>query len=162
MIVEIEGKVQYPITLDPTVWIFDDRKVLLEEAFKTESNEDVVTDELEQASLRFDREVYQQKVKPPVTNSIAKYNRKELLENSYVMPIRDFLNTAEIKPEANSVELVSRFGNETISIDQLRNSLLLFSNAGKPLYDDGPIHLYFKDGSNQESPIKGISRIILK
>lgn len=33
MIVQLKGNVQFPITLDPTVWIFDDRKIKLEEAF---------------------------------------------------------------------------------------------------------------------------------
>src|SRR5690625_6189198 len=33
VIVQLAGNVGYPITLDPTVWIFDDRKVLLEEEF---------------------------------------------------------------------------------------------------------------------------------
>ena len=31
MIVQVNGNVKFPITLDPSVWIFDDRKVLLEE-----------------------------------------------------------------------------------------------------------------------------------
>ncbi len=34
MIIQIKGNVKYPITLDPSVWIFDDRKILLEDAFK--------------------------------------------------------------------------------------------------------------------------------
>lgn len=34
LIIQIKGNVKYPITLDPSVWIFDDRKILLEDAFK--------------------------------------------------------------------------------------------------------------------------------
>ncbi|QDP40051.1 hypothetical protein [Radiobacillus deserti] len=161
MIVEIEGKVKYPITLDPTVWIFDDRKIELEQAFKPDLSQENTADELEIASTRFDREVYQEKVKPPVHRTVAKHNRKDLLKKSYVMPILDFLNTAEIESDATRVELVTKNGKESISIDQLKNSFLLFSNEGKPLTEDGPIHLYFKDGSNQKYPIKGITRIIL-
>lgn len=39
MIVQLKGNVQFPITLDPTVWIFDDRKIKLEEAFLPDKEE---------------------------------------------------------------------------------------------------------------------------
>ena len=32
--------------------------------------------------------------------------------------------------------------------------ILCFSNNGKPLKEDGPVHVYFGDGSNKQNPIK--------
>ncbi|MDY0408070.1 hypothetical protein [Paracerasibacillus soli] len=56
MIVQLTGNITYPITLDPTVWIFDDRKIKLEEAFnekdklklKEKSNAQLTSERLEE------------------------------------------------------------------------------------------------------------------
>ncbi|WP_345739397.1 hypothetical protein [Virgibacillus salarius] len=79
MIVPINGKVAYPITLDPTVWIFDDRKIELEKAFTEKPVDTNDQDELERASQRWSQEVYQQNIKPPVNRSIKKYEREKNL-----------------------------------------------------------------------------------
>ena len=34
-----------------------------------------------------------------------------------------------------------------------------YSQDGKPLREDGPVHLLFADGSNIDNPIKNISAI---
>ncbi|MEC5422823.1 hypothetical protein QGM71_04835 [Virgibacillus sp. C22-A2] len=165
MIVPITGKVTYAITLDPTVWIFDDRKILLEEAFNSNvntldsENED---NELENASKRWDREVYQQKINPPVNKSIKRFEREKILKSSYVMPLDDFLANAEIDSIASAAILVTASGEVTISLDELINSYFLFARDGKPLKEDGPVHLYYKDGSNRENPIKNITKVIIK
>lgn len=162
MIVPISGNVTYSITLDPTVWIFDDRKVLLEEAFnkKQEIQED--DNELERASKRWDREVYQQNIKPPVNASIKKFEREKILANSYVMPLEDFIANAEAKQTAESAILLAGDKEIKISLHALKDSYFLFAVDGKPLKEDGPVHLYFKDGSNREDPIKHISKIVIE
>ena len=43
-IIFINGKVKFPITIDPLVWIFDDRKVEIDTYFNNEQEE---VDELE-------------------------------------------------------------------------------------------------------------------
>lgn len=40
MIIQLKGKVTYPITLDASVWIFDDRKIIFEEAFIAREEEE--------------------------------------------------------------------------------------------------------------------------
>ncbi|MFL6557062.1 MAG: peptidyl-prolyl cis-trans isomerase, partial [Bacillus sp. (in: firmicutes)] len=40
--------------------------------------------------------------------------------------------------------------------------ILGFSDKGKPLTLDGPVHVYLGDGSNQQSPIKNIKSFIIK
>lgn len=161
MIVPITGKVTYAITLDPTVWIFDDRKILLDNAFTEKKSQPEDDDELEKASQRFSRAIYQQQIKPPVNKSISRMEGKEILKNSYVMPIIEFLENAEIKPSAKDATLVTRDGDKQISLLELKNCYLLFARDGKPLREDGPVHLFYKDGSNKETPIKNINKIII-
>lgn len=164
MIVPITGNVTYTITLDPTVWIFDDRKILLEEAFKDDKHDQNEEDDLEKAADRFSQEVYQQNLKPPINKSNRSISRNEgqkFLENSYVMPISDFLTYAEINEDASNVTLQTANGEHNISLETLENSYLVFALDGKPLKEDGPVHLLYRDGSNKENPIKGIQKIMI-
>lgn len=158
MIVPITGNVAYTITLDPTVWIFDDRKIILEEAFSGGQKNSEEPDELERASERFNREISGQN-KPPVNRSISKMEGKEILKHSYLMPLRDFLENAEIKADAKDVSLITADGEKHLSLELLLDSYFLFSRDGKPLKEDGPVHLYYGDGSNQEDPIKKVEKI---
>ncbi|MFD2760578.1 hypothetical protein [Lentibacillus juripiscarius] len=162
MIVPITGNVTYTITLDPTVWIFDDRKILLDEAFSDKKEDNIQEDELEKASRRFNQEVYQQKINPPVNKSISRLEGQKFLENSYVMPILEFLNHAEINENATSATLVTANGAEQqVPLQALKECFLLFAVDGKPLKDDGPVHFLYRDGSNRENPIKGVEKIII-
>ncbi|GGP15865.1 hypothetical protein [Oceanobacillus neutriphilus] len=145
MIVMIKGNVGYPITLDPTVWIFDDRKIELEKAF------------IEREDDKGSESIFQ---KPPVNRSISKMEGEEYLKNSYVIPLHDFLNNAEPEANAKEAEFIKNNGdNEKISLEDAKNGYLLFSRKGKPLREDGPVHFYYKDGSNQDNPIKHIKEI---
>lgn len=161
MIVPITGNVTYAITLDPTVWIFDDRKVLLDEAFTVNADPTTDTDEAEKAAQRWERAVYPQHMKPPVNKSISRHEGEKFLQNSYVMPIIDFVENAEIKPDATGATLVTKDGDKQISLSELKYCYLQFANKGKPLKDDGPVYFYFNDGSNKDAPIKNVSKIII-
>mgnify|MGYP001228263949 FL=1 len=77
------------------------------------------------------------------------------------MPMIDFYNHAEVNEDAKDVTLVTNHGDVKISLEQLKNAYLLFSIKGKPVKEDGPVHLYFGDGSNNDNPIKGIKKIII-
>ncbi|WP_332257495.1 hypothetical protein [Oceanobacillus manasiensis] len=162
LIIPISGNVTYPITLDPTVWIFDDRKILLEEAFDKKQEEQEEDNELEKASKRWNREVYQQNIKPPVNQSIKKFEREKILTNSYVIPLKDFIANTEVNASAENAILIAGEKKIRISLDLLKDSYFLFAVDGKPLKDDGPVHLYYKDGSNRGEPIKNITKIIIE
>lgn len=163
MIVQLIGKVTYPITLDPTVWIFDDRKILFGDAFLTkERSTNSESNELKEASLRWDREVSQQRIKPPVNKSISRFEQKKILEGTYVMPIKYFLEHAEILSDAKGVRLETDTGSVEINLEQLSNCYLLFAQEGTIVKDRGPVHLYFHDGSNYDAPIKGIKKIVIE
>ncbi|WP_404452469.1 hypothetical protein LG329_19095 [Virgibacillus necropolis] len=160
MIVPIIGNVTYSITLDPTVWIFDDRKIELDKAFDHITNQPDEDDEIEKASKRWDREVYQQNINPPINKSISKFEGEKILKGSYVMPISNFVEHAEAKNDAKTATLIVEDGeNVTISLKELNNSYLLFAIDGKPLKEGGPVHFYHMDGSNKDNPIKSIKKI---
>lgn len=161
MIIQLKGKVNYAITLDPTVWIFDDRKVELKDAFSKKEIEVVEDDTLTKAAEVFNREIYTRSNKPPVNKSINRFEREKILASTYVMPIVEFLKHAEVKDDAKSVILKTDSDDVIITIEQLAASNLLFAVEGKPLKDDGPVHLYFGDGSNKEKPIKNVKQIII-
>lgn len=162
MILPIEGNVSYTITLDPTVWIFDDRKILLEDAFSNKSKEDLGNGELKKASERWERALHPDRSRPPVNRSISKMEGKEILKNSYLMPIRDFLKTAEINEDATQGILTIEGSDDVIvSLNDLKESYLLFAIDGKPLKEDGPVYFFYKDGSNQDNPIKNVKKIII-
>lgn len=163
MIVRLLGNVKFPLTLDPTVWIFDDRKIPYEDAFKSQKQTVDTEEEWKKTSRAWDREVYQQKVKPPVNKSISKMEGKKILEGTFVMPIKDFLTTSQPKTQAKEAILHKRDGQTVhLSLEELENSMLLFAEEGKPIKEDGPVHLYLKDGSNKNEPVTGIEKIEIR
>lgn len=162
MIIQMKGKIKFPITLDASVWIFDDRKVILEDAF-TGQKEEVKDDSYKKTAQMFDQEVYfQSKIKPPVNKSINRFEKEKILKHSFVMPIETFIRSAEPEADVEHVRLKTNEDDVIITLDQLLNTYFLFSLNGKPLKEDGPVHLYFKDGSNKDAPIKGIKEIIFE
>ncbi|UOQ43171.1 hypothetical protein MUN89_14665 [Halobacillus salinarum] len=164
MIVQIKGNVKYPITLDPTIWIFDDRKRTYDEVFnKAEAQKQAEEEnELKRKSLRFDREVYQQKLNPPVNKSINRYEKERILKDTFLMPLKPFIHTSEPDSKVEKVYLETDEGQLELQTDDLAQALLLFSREGKPIKERGPVHLYFEDGSNKHDPIKGITKIIFE
>lgn len=160
MIIRLIGNVKYPLTLDPTVWIFDDRKISFEEAFNPKKENSSKEEEWKKTSQAWDRETSQQKIKPPVNKSISRMEGKKILEGTFVMPIKDFLSTSEPEQDAENAFLIREDGSTvSISLTNLENSLLLFAKDGKPIRKNGPVHLYLQDGSNKDQPIEGIVKI---
>src|SRR5690625_5763031 len=75
------------------------------------------------------------------------------------MPIYDFVENAEVDSDVTEAILTTTNGPVEVPIDKFKSSLLLFSENGKPVKEDGPVHLFFDDASNKDNPIKGISKI---
>lgn len=155
----IDGKVTYSITLDPGVWIFDDRKVDLLTYFQT-SHEDC--DELEEykkkVSKHWDREIREGAVFPPVNKSISKFEKERIITGTFGMPLRPFLTNADLEEGASRVEIHTETDTYTISLEEAMHAILGFSKDGKPLKEDGPVHFYFGDGKNIDAPIKQVRR----
>ncbi|MCP8616650.1 hypothetical protein [Salirhabdus salicampi] len=161
MIVQIKGNVNYAITLDPSVWIFDDRKVLFDDAFTSKSSQSEENSAKEMDKL-WDREVYQQQINPPVNKSISKFERKQVLENTYVMPLAPFLQNAELNDNAQSIVLKTEETKHELPIQSVLDGYFLFAIDGRPIKENGPVHFYFGDGSNKDTPIQGVREIFVQ
>ncbi|MFZ3580486.1 hypothetical protein [Virgibacillus sp. DJP39] len=162
MIVPIIGNVTYSITLDPTVWIFDDRKIEFDKAFTGSIDIPVEENVSEEADKRWNRAINKEHIKPPVNKSISKFEGEKILKGTYVMPIEDFVNHAEAKTNAKTATLIVENGVDvTISLEELRNAYLLFAVDGKPVKKNGPVHFYHKDGSNKDNPIESVNKIVV-
>ncbi|PLR79211.1 hypothetical protein CU633_01510 [Bacillus sp. V3-13] len=156
-IIFIKGKVKYPITLDPGVWIFDDRRLDLNTYFD-QANESV--DELENytksISKHWDREIMEGAVYPPTLKSEKKFEKEKVLTGTFGIPLLPFIQNAEPESTARTLIVESLDGEIALPIEQGKELILGFSKDGKPLQEDGPVYAFFGDGSNRDKPLKNI------
>ncbi|MBY6036236.1 peptidyl-prolyl cis-trans isomerase [Fictibacillus nanhaiensis] len=162
-IVALNGKVNYPLTLDPGVWIFDERKEDLTKLFDIkEDTESEQEKYLKDVSAHWDRELQEGAI-PPSEKVKPKTTLKEtLLTSSFAISLSYFIYNAQPFPNAESVLIQTGDGDVEITIEEAQKGYLAFSNNGKPLKDDGPVHFYFGDGRNKENPIKHITAITIQ
>lgn len=159
-IIPIKGAVTYQLTLDPTVWIFDDRKLDLTTYFNTEKKAEDNEKYLRDMGAHWSREIMEGAVFPPTLKTERKFDRKGMLTGTFGMEINPFLKNAEIKAEATEVVFECSTGEEfAFPLEQANEFIFKFCQDGKPLLEDGPVYILFGDGSNVENPIKNISAI---
>lgn len=156
-IMPIRGKVKYPITLDAGVWIFDDRRIDLNTYF-TEKKDVAAADEEEYtiASKHWDRVIKEGAVSPPTLRSERQFEKVKVLTGSFGIALRPFLENAEPEPEASELVIETPSGEYTVPLYEAKDLILAFSKDGKPLREDGPVHILYSDGSNRENPIKNV------
>jgi hypothetical protein len=156
-IIVFKGNVKYQITLDPGVWIFDDRRVDLTMYFMQEN---IRKNELEEytkaVSKHWDREIMEGAVFPPTLKTEKKFEKEKVLTGTFGIPFKPFLMNAEPEEKAEIVVIESEDGETRLTLSEAEELILGFSKDGKPLKEDGPIHVYLGDGSNQNSPIKRV------
>lgn len=162
-IVQFKGNVKFKLTLDPTVWIFDDRKLDLEKYF-TEKR--IERDELEEYKRgmgeHWSREIMEGATVPPTLNSEKKYKKqekKEMLTGTFGILFKPFIENAEPLEGADTVVFETADGEVSFSLEDSKNLVLKFSNEGKPLREDGPVHVLLPDGSNVGNPITNVTAI---
>lgn len=156
-IVLIKGNVKFTITLDPSVWIFDERRKSLDAFFKgIEDNTNSEEDYAKRMSKQWERELTEGSVRPPTLVTNVHFDEKKDASGTYYMPLKPFLKNAE--PEKGAQKLIIETQNEEIVVplETGREMLLVFAKDGKPLREDGPVHCYFADGSNKDNPIKKV------
>lgn len=153
-IISIYGKVNYSITLDPGVWIFDERKVDIDTYFLSiNERSDSGTHPSYSLAQHWDREV----TEGAQLTREKLYEREALLTQSYAIPFKPFIKHAEPSSTATKLVIEHGDGKETeIPLEEAYSLLLGFSYKGKPLKEDGPVHVYFGDGSNKQQPFKNI------
>lgn len=156
-IIAFKGNVKYQITLDPGVWIFDDRRVDLTTYFMQEN---IRKNELEEytkaVSKHWDREIIEGAVFPPTLKTEKKFEKEKVLTGTFGIPFKPFLMNAEPEENAEIVVIESEDGETRLTLSEAKELILGFSKDGKPLKEDGPVHAYLGDGSNQNSPIKRV------
>ncbi|RLQ95877.1 peptidyl-prolyl cis-trans isomerase [Falsibacillus albus] len=155
MIIPFKGKVKFPITIDPSVWIFDDRRIDLTTYFETEEPEINAEEEYVKAtSKHWEREIREGAVFPPTLKSERKFEKEKVLTGTFGIPLEPFLKNAE--PLSGASKLIIETKEEAIEfpLEKTKDMILAFSKEGKPLKEDGPVHILFKDGSNRTAPIK--------
>nr|WP_263328155.1 peptidyl-prolyl cis-trans isomerase [Neobacillus sp. Marseille-Q6967] len=162
-IITIKGQVKYPITLDPGVWIFDDRKLDLTTYFSIKPEEKNPLEEYTKSvSKHWDREIIEGAVYPPTLKTEKKFMKEKVLTGTFAIPFQPFLQNAEPDETASIVVIKCSTEEHEIPFVKAKELILGFSDNGKPLSVDGPIHVYFGDGSNQEQPIKYVKEFIVK
>lgn len=156
-IVYVIGKVKFPITLDPSVWIFDDRKLDLDTYFDQRLEKVNELDEYTKSiSKHWDREIIEGATAPSPVKTEKKYKKEIVLTTSFGILFQPFLDNAEPLEEAQTVVIESVDTEHSLPIEEAKKMILGFSQTGKPLSEDGPVHVYFGDGSNRKNPIKNI------
>ena len=162
-IIPIKGKVDFQITLDPGVWIFDDRKLEIESLFDhLRSGEDEREQYTRSISSHWDREIMEGAVYPPTLKSEKKFEKQKILHGSFAIPLKPFLKNAGVHPDAESLVIEQESGTVELPLETAEEAYLAFSENGKPLLEDGPVHIYLGDGSNRDHPIKHVRQFILK
>jgi len=159
----ISGKVKYTITLDSATWIFDDRRIDLTTYFSTEKKDSNKMEEYTlAASKHWDREIMEGAVFPPTLKTEKKFEKEKMITGTFGIPLKPFLKNAE--PLAGASILVIHTNNEDLEfpLHEAYDFILGFSKQGKPLKEDGPVHVYFSDGSNEQSPIKNVTGFTIK
>ena len=159
-VVQIKGKVRYQITLDPSVWIFDDRIVDLDTYFKLPKVELADEDDAKKFAEKWDRELKEGAAPPRPVRQKTKFPKEKLLSGSFGIPIKPFLENAEPEEGTKTLIVESKEGQHRFSLEEGRELILGFAKEGKPLREDGPVHVYFADGSNKDDPIKHVTAFI--
>jgi hypothetical protein len=155
--------VKYPITVDAGVWIFDDRRIDLNTYFHEEKEEiDELEEYTKEVSKHWDREIMEGAIFPPTLKSEKKFEKEKLLTGTFGMPFKPFLKNAEPSEDAKDLIIETKDGEVEVPLTVAYDLIFKFSDNGKPLKEDGPIHIFYKDGSNQNNPIKNVTRFIVK
>ncbi|MFD2704944.1 peptidyl-prolyl cis-trans isomerase [Salibacterium lacus] len=155
-IVFIHGNVKYTITIDPTVWIFDERKIDLNTWEGEEKRKEEEWEAYKKSvSEQFDKDITKGVEAPAKTRTNEARSKKEqLIHGTFGIPFGSFIGNAGPESSATRVMIETSGGDEyEVALEDAFHLVAGFSENGEPLKETGPIHLYYGDGSNKENPI---------
>ncbi|MCR2820855.1 peptidyl-prolyl cis-trans isomerase [Lederbergia panacisoli] len=155
-IMSIKGKVKFPITLDAGVWIFDDRRIDLNTYFVQEKQVEEDEEEFTVVSKHWDRVIKEGAVSPPTLKSERQFEKVKILTGTFGIMFDPFLKNAEPNVEASSLVIETETEDIAIPLEDGYHLILQYSKEGKPLKEDGPVHILYPDGSNLDNPIKNV------
>ncbi|WP_139489424.1 hypothetical protein [Brevibacillus dissolubilis] len=144
-VIMIKGLVTYSITLDPTVWVFDDRRFDLRTyAGETDEAEDERLAYIRGASDHWERELREGAQLPSERKSLAE--ERQVLEGDYGVKLAPFIENAKPHPEANYVKIIREDAEPVLlPLEEARKAILQFSKDGKPIRERGPVYFYLPE-----------------
>lgn len=163
-VIQITGNVQHSITLDPGIWIFDDRRIDLDIFF---TGDYVERDEMEEykkaMGKHWSREIMEGATFPPTLETEKLFEESKDITGTYGIYLNHFLKNAVPNEDATTISFETEDGKTyPFPLDKLDDFILKYSLNGKPLRDDGPVHVILKDGSNIAEPIKNVIAVNIK
>lgn len=164
-IIFINGKVKFPITIDPLVWIFDDRKVEIDTYFNDQQEKvDEIEDYTKKAAQFWQKEIQEGAIMPPTLKTERTFKKVELMNGSFGILFKSFIENAEPEADVSEVIVTAEGKEQSFSLEEAKAFFIGFSKNGKPLTaeEGGPIHIYFGDGSNRDNPITHVKSFTLK
>ncbi|QRG69725.1 hypothetical protein [Brevibacillus choshinensis] len=157
-VIVFKGAISFPITLDPTVWVFDDRKFDLREYIgENESVDQKQAKYLQGTGSQWDKELREGAQPPSERKSLAE--ERKVLEGDYGIRLEPFINNAQPLPEATHVRL-HREDQEPVELplSEAKRAILQFAKDGKPIREKGPVYFYLPETLlAKEAPIDSIT-----
>ena len=141
--IQIKGAVNFPITLDSTTWIFDDRKVSLEDLEKGvfDGTKPIQFED----NREWNRAILEGQTNPPTLNSEIKYKKRSVLEGSFVINMTPFFKTSEPQSNATAIKLFNDEDAIEVPLDLLPYLFFQFAKDGKRLFDDNSVDSFVYD-----------------
>ncbi|WP_445488477.1 peptidyl-prolyl cis-trans isomerase [Niallia sp. 03133] len=158
-IIPIKGAVAFHITIDPSVWIFDARKITENQLFASSPNEDALVTYTKEISRHWDKEITEGAAIPPVRANKITDKKEDLLKGTYFMPLAPFISHAEPFPDAEEIIIHTKNDEVAFPLLLLDEIYLLFCRQGKAIQEDGPVHLYVRNKGIEQRPVKYIQGI---
>lgn len=160
-VIVFKGAISFPITVDPTVWVFDDRKFDLREYRGDEDAADQrAVQYLKGTGSQWDKEL-REGAEPPSERKHSLAEERKVLEGDYGIRLEPFINNAEPAPDVTHV-LLHREDLEPVqlTIAEARRAILQFAKDGKPIRERGPVYFYLPEMLlAKEEPIDRICAI---
>ncbi len=157
-VIVIKGAVTYPITLDPGVWIFDERKINIANYRETAEDEQLAEEQayLKGTGAHWDRELHEGVT--PLTQRTSLTELRQTLDADYGMKLSIFLNNAQVSPEATTLRVHRENGDFIdIPLTEAKKAILQFAKAGKPIRKNGPVYFYLPSQIiSKEKPIDSV------
>lgn len=156
--IQIKGAVKFPITLDSSTWIFDDRKVRIEDLkqgvfdgekpIKFEDNRE------------WNRAILEGQTNPPTLNSEIEYKKRAVLEGSFAINMTPFFKNAEPQDHASIIRLSNENNHIDIPFNLLPYLFFQFSKEGKRLYKNDAVDSFvYQKETGVEYPFEYVTHI---
>ncbi len=157
-IIQITGNVQHSITLDPSIWIFDDRRIDLDAFFQEGYVEkDELEEYMKNIGKHWSREIMEGATFPPTLETEKEFEQTKEITGTYGIYLHHFLKNAIPNEDATTIIFQTETAEEySFPLHMTEEFILKYSMDGKPITEDGPVHIILKDGSNIEQPLKNI------